>query len=195
MIVSKTVFIQINSTTIDYWISKGYVIPTHKDCKGRIKTFRRGVTKIEVLVADLPKKSNVQILAKCDTCQLERKLPYSTHTDTCWACNLNSQKGVKHPRYLHRVKTGGTERAFDLYLQRRYKIDSKTYFQLLESQQFRCAICLTHQGFESRRFALDHDHKTNKVRGILCQPCNTALGLLKDNKEAILRIIKYLEVA
>lgn len=40
---------------------------------------------------------------------------------------------------------------------------------------------------------VDHDHKTGKVRGLLCHNCNRALGLLKDNKEIIQNCLSYLE--
>ena len=55
-----------------------------------------------------------------------------------------------------------------------------------------CAIC-NKQFTRSREKCLDHDHSSQKVRGILCRMCNTALGHFGDNKEGILRVLKYLE--
>lgn len=43
------------------------------------------------------------------------------------------------------------------------------------------------------RLHVDHDHITNTVRGILCQNCNIALGLLKDDVSRILKLAHYLE--
>jgi murein L,D-transpeptidase YafK len=40
--------------------------------------------------------------------------------------------------------------------------------------------------------ALDHDHKTNKPRGVLCMKCNRALGLLEENQEFILSLLEYI---
>jgi len=40
---------------------------------------------------------------------------------------------------------------------------------------------------------VDHDHKTGKIRGFLCQPCNSALGMAKDNIELLQKMIDYLK--
>lgn len=43
--------------------------------------------------------------------------------------------------------------------------------------------------------ALDHDHETGGFRGWLCRKCNTALGLLGDSKEGILRLLRYITLS
>ena len=58
-------------------------------------------------------------------------------------------------------------------------------------QQGCCAICT--RPFVGQRPAVDHCHTTNKVRGLLCQKCNTAIGLLEDNITSLENAIKYLE--
>jgi len=64
------------------------------------------------------------------------------------------------------------------------------YQSLLDSQKGVCAIC----GNPSRRkLNFDHDHKTMKVRGLLCSPCNTGLGKLGDTVDGLKRAIAYLE--
>lgn len=67
----------------------------------------------------------------------------------------------------------------------------KEYIKLAKSQQNKCAICFKKAG--SRRLAIDHDHKTGKVRGLLCSKCNRALGYLNDDKELLRKAIIYLE--
>ena len=44
------------------------------------------------------------------------------------------------------------------------------------------------------RLAVDHNHKTGRVRGILCSFCNTALGKFDDSVGLLARAIEYLEV-
>ena len=45
----------------------------------------------------------------------------------------------------------------------------------------------------TNRLCIDHDHKTNKPRGLLCHNCNTALGLVGDNLEILSNLIAYLK--
>ena len=59
------------------------------------------------------------------------------------------------------------------------------------AQDGKCAICSNPQ--ENRRLAVDHCHKTGKVRGLLCQGCNTGIGGLKDDTERIKKAIDYLK--
>jgi hypothetical protein len=51
-----------------------------------------------------------------------------------------------------------------------------------------CEICGS-----NKRICFDHDHVTNKFRGWLCITCNFALGLVKDNKNTLKSMIKYLD--
>ena len=53
-----------------------------------------------------------------------------------------------------------------------------------------CDICSAAPG--KRNFALDHDHASGKLRGLLCSSCNTALGLFKDDELLLAKAIKYL---
>lgn len=57
-------------------------------------------------------------------------------------------------------------------LKYKYKITLNKYNRILSDQDNRCAICQE----ELIKSCLDHCHKTNKVRGILCQHCNSGLG-------------------
>lgn len=53
-----------------------------------------------------------------------------------------------------------------------------------------CAIC---RCIPKGKLALDHDHKTGKLRGLLCVLCNTALGKFKDDPDILMRAIEYLK--
>lgn len=64
---------------------------------------------------------------------------------------------------------------------------------LSEHQNYRCAICGCDEDREGRRFAIDHDHDTGLVRGLLCTRCNVGLGYFSDSVEKLSAAIKYLE--
>ncbi len=69
------------------------------------------------------------------------------------------------------------------------------YLRMHKEQSGRCGIC--HSRLRSRRykaFAVDHDHKTGRIRGLLCTKCNTGLGLFKDNIEFLMSAINWLKV-
>lgn len=64
------------------------------------------------------------------------------------------------------------ERVRDRLLKRKYGITSDQYDTLLKDQGYRCAICMAPQVHYKVRFAVDHSHVSNKIRGILCMVCN-----------------------
>lgn len=70
----------------------------------------------------------------------------------------------------------------------------KAYEEAWFKQEGKCAICGCTLGTgRYTKPAADHDHKTGKLRGILCTQCNTALGLMKDSPYRLESAIHYLE--
>ncbi len=59
--------------------------------------------------------------------------------------------------------------------------------------QENCDICGAEEPRLKHRLCVDHDHKTRKVRGILCSTCNRVLGLVKENVTILNRMAAYLE--
>lgn len=79
---------------------------------------------------------------------------------------------------------------------RRYNISIGDWQALFDKQQGKCAICGIHQCQLNITLAIDHDHLTGKVRGLLCTKCNTGLGMfVVDEKKTDLlkKAIKYIE--
>lgn len=74
-------------------------------------------------------------------------------------------------------------------LNRKYKLDSARYAQLLEQQGGLCAIC---REASPKPLHVDHDHSTGAVRGLLCARCNVGLGFL-DKSAWRDKAIAYLE--
>ena len=78
-------------------------------------------------------------------------------------------------------------------LKRKYNISIEEYETLIESQNNSCKICGTHAKNNLKgKLYIDHCHITGKVRGLLCMKCNSALGLLNDDKELIQNLLDYL---
>ena len=72
---------------------------------------------------------------------------------------------------------------------RQLKISDEFYEELMKTEE--CDIC----GKELEKKCIDHCHETKKIRGVLCNNCNTALGLFKDDPVRIENAIRYLEQA
>jgi hypothetical protein len=73
---------------------------------------------------------------------------------------------------------------------RSYGITVEEYDDMLESQGGGCYICGV--GPVGRALDIDHDHRTGKVRGLLCSNHNRALGLLGDDPDLLLAAHTYL---
>lgn len=72
-----------------------------------------------------------------------------------------------------------------------FGINADQYETMLEEQEYACAIC--HKpDICGRALAVDHCHRTNTVRGLLCTNCNMALGKFQDNIDIIKNAIEYL---
>ncbi len=82
-----------------------------------------------------------------------------------------------------------------------YGITLEQYQQMLQAQGGSCAICggqetsIDDRSGKPRMMAVDHDHATSKVRGILCSHCNRAIGLLGDSCNTVLSAYRYLNAA
>ena len=79
----------------------------------------------------------------------------------------------------------------DMHLQSKFNITLAEYNELFEQQNGVCAICGNLP--DKRMLAVDHCHKTGKIRGLLCFQCNTGLGQFKDSPLNLASAIKYLE--
>jgi len=120
------------------------------------------------------------------------------NTFICKACNIIYQKKSYNPEKQRENNIKYFLLRKDWRLKKRYNISIKDYEEMLKKQNSSCAICsLTieqHQKIKGERvhFAVDHCHKTNKVRGLLCYRCNIGLGYFQDNPEITQAATNYL---
>jgi hypothetical protein len=101
----------------------------------------------------------------------------------------------KRYRRAHR-ETYGTDYHAN-QLRSRYDISFETYQEMLKAQEHKCALCgqpeTELRGGIKKGLAVDHDHKTGKVRALLCTACNTGLGKFKDDISLLAAAIAYLQ--
>lgn len=76
---------------------------------------------------------------------------------------------------------------------RNFGLTKEKYNALLVSQNGVCAICKK-PNTKERRLAVDHNHETNVVRGLLCHNCNLAVGNLKDSVYNAEQLLEYLKL-
>lgn len=100
----------------------------------------------------------------------------------CKLCQNTKQREthIKNPERIKEAK-----------LRYLYKISLSDYNNLLTLQNGLCAICKEHPS--DRSLDVDHNHKTKKVRGLLCRYCNLAVGNLRESKELAQSLISYLD--
>lgn len=111
----------------------------------------------------------------------------------CKVCFYESRKNYNK---LNRAKINEWKRKSSI--RRKLNISIQDYELMFSSQDGKCRICLTtnpngeDKNGTKKHFAIDHCHKTNKIRGLLCNTCNTGLGLFNDSVERLTEAIEYL---
>lgn len=87
------------------------------------------------------------------------------------------------------------QRSLENLRKRKYGITPLEYDRLYQMQQGRCKICNKHQTDLGQALHVDHDHVSNKVRGLLCGRCNILLGHAYDSIDILSAAIIYLEAS
>lgn len=127
----------------------------------------------------------------CKTCSNERS--------NAWArANREKRNAAQRRRRTTRPEVRETKSRSDLNgrLKRQLGITLDEAREMLEAQGGVCAICdrkIRFMAGNTRSAAcVDHDHGTGRIRGILCHPCNCALGFLADDPRRLARAQDYL---
>lgn len=114
----------------------------------------------------------------------------------CKACGReagrNQSAVAKRESYERR-----RERLLDSYRIKNYGVTREQYDSMVEAQNGVCAICAQPETSRNKRgeikqLAVDHDHNTGVVRGLLCARCNCGLGYFRDNLALLSAASAYL---
>jgi hypothetical protein len=104
--------------------------------------------------------------------------------------NPNWCGGFEKAEYARQWRKRNEAHVRDREYQKRFGITLEEYDELLDKQHGLCAIC---KGTCKRgRLGVDHDHRTGKVRGLLCRKCNILLGLMDDDPQLMKNMEEYL---
>jgi hypothetical protein len=96
-------------------------------------------------------------------------------------------------------RNGGSDVPYAQLIQREYGITLADYNAQLRRQAHRCAVCRRPETIVSkttgkpRRLAVDHDHVTGRLRGLLCHRCNILVWAMEDNHTTLHAVAAYIE--
>lgn len=101
----------------------------------------------------------------------------------CWYATTKSKlEGPDRDKYLRMRRNN--------HLLNKYGITAAKYDDMLESQNSACAICGKVK--DRVRLAVDHDHDTGRIRGLLCENCNRGIGMFKHSATLLQNAIQYI---
>jgi hypothetical protein len=114
----------------------------------------------------------------------------------CKQCTLdyNADRARKHWAAHPELAEHRARQNRVITLRRFYGITVDDYEWLLSFQGGLCRICRTAPSGRRKTLSVDHCHATDRIRGLLCDTCNRAIGLLRDDPEILRQAAAYLDV-
>jgi len=119
------------------------------------------------------------------------------HSARCKVCrNAEHRAWVRANRQREnskeRKRYAESPAKWERHLRSKYGITAAVYFEMLDAQGGCCAICRSDAKTINQTLAVDHDHATGAVRGLLCAGCNRMLGCATDRPDVLLAGAGYL---
>lgn len=153
-------------------------------------------------------------MKKCTICKIEKELNQfykqkrmkDNYRNDCKKCcnnrsakwsSENKEYRLDYDKTRYHTKLKGTKKLKDksqTCLAKKYGLTLSEYKQLLDKQNNKCTVCGEDNG--NRNLVIDHNHITNKLRGLLCGRCNFGLGYFQVDKydiKLLKKAIKYME--
>lgn len=134
---------------------------------------------------------------KCSKCELF--LPFTDfHKSKNDLAGLSSICKGCSSNYTNTIMDTGLTRAREKHIKNKYNLEIEEYLKMIEDQDNKCKICGKPEVFTSSKgnvksLAIDHHHESGRVRGLLCQKCNSAIGMLMDDIQLLESAIEYLK--
>lgn len=125
----------------------------------------------------------------CSRCNIEK------NTATEFYISNKTKTSLSHCKLCHQIYARKNA------LLRKYNLSEEDYDLMLKKQNYSCAICNKHEldndrtnvdGDTPYRLAVDHNHTTGEIRGLLCNQCNRFIGLANDDLGILSSAVNYL---
>lgn len=129
--------------------------------------------------------------ANRETIAARKAIYYAANRDRINAAN-RARRAQNPEKYRARDRARYQEKrakSLEAFRRQKYGLEPLAYQAMLDAHDG-CAVC---GGATARGLFVDHCHDTGRVRGLLCQNCNTGLGMFGDNRELLLAAIEYLD--
>jgi hypothetical protein len=129
------------------------------------------------------RRERLKKLGACCWCANKAPIPGQTRCFDCAEKQRSSSTKFRKRWPLRKRKNHVTDR---------YGITWDDYLRMLDEQGHRCAICKKHVSELTKRLHIDHDHQTERIRGLLCFRCNGALERLESDPQWSEKALAYL---
>jgi len=120
----------------------------------------------------------------------EEKLIYSNE----YKKKNKDQCSINRKRYYYANFQKEKEYNRKYQLIKNYGMSISDYNLMFEEQSGKCYICQKHQSECKKPLAVDHNHKTGKIRKLLCMSCNAAIGMVRESTDILKNMVIYLEL-
>lgn len=172
-------------------IEEFYVHRAHKN--GR-QTYCKPCANKGAIMRHQANKAKIKIIPENKKCTKCKKIKNAKEFSSC-STKLNGLRSTCKKcdsKILKLYRKNNPDKARDQDLRREFGITLLQYRQMLSDQGECCKICHRHQSQFKHSLHVDHNHKTGRVRALLCGPCNHALGLLQENETVVLALAQYI---
>ena len=150
----------------------------HKDCN-RCRTQRRKLIATPAQIEKRNKRDRQQYQKNREVILAHRRATYRKTPERIRATNLRARQKYREKDIQRRRKW-------------KYGISPEVFLQMVEAHQGKCSICLEPFGSQQQTH-IDHDHKSGRIRGLLCSSCNKGLGFFRDQVTLLERAVAYLQ--
>ena len=156
-------------------VNRGGFIPSCKECRSAISAARWKTIPVE----ERKRRGQAHYAKHRERQKAYRKVYLSRPEVKARRAAWHREQYAKNPDFQIKHRT------------RLYGLSPEVYAAMLNAQAGRCPGCGSDGG--GRSLHIDHDHATGKVRGLLCGPCNRALGMARDSASTLRSLADYLE--
>lgn len=127
---------------------------------------------------------------KCKKIKAVKRFHKDSRTKSGYNYVCKVCRNARNRRYKQSSRT--LRKRWEKHINDSYGITGEEYDKKFKQQAGLCEICERPPNPNGRRLAVDHNHTTGKVRGLLCSKCNQGIGHLNDSIDLLNRCIEYL---